>query len=308
MIRQPTYSDIFVATVPTYSGTKDIRMNIYLPENPKQQNVMLLYIHGGAFMFGDYTMQSSQSNLWPIVREEFPKKGIAVVSLSYRLATEACFPAQIHDIKGCVRFIRKHGAEYGLATERLGVLGESAGGFLTAMLALSAGVKELEGDTGGNLEQSSSVQYAAPIYGVFNMLTTSKQFDPTIELAPEAQDHTSPLSPESRLLGLDKINMSIPELLEIANDKGHPHYYKYQLAIQSNPATHVTKDAPPMFIGHGDCDSVVPIEQSVDLYSALCRTGVDAEFVIGHLQDHGRNFNPRLMARIVEWITEKAVI
>ena len=85
------------------------------------------------------------------------ERGVAVASASYRFTDVATYPAQVHDAKGAVRWLRAHGDEFGLATERIGAWGASAGGFLALTLGLTAGVAELEGDIGGNLDQDSSV-------------------------------------------------------------------------------------------------------------------------------------------------------
>ncbi|MFP6647502.1 MAG: alpha/beta hydrolase [Candidatus Latescibacterota bacterium] len=80
--------------------------------------------------------------------------GFAVAVIECRLPPDAIAPAAVHDCKSAVRWLRAHGAEYGLAVERIGTLGSSAGGHLSAMMAVS-GVSQLEGD-GGNADVSSA--------------------------------------------------------------------------------------------------------------------------------------------------------
>ena len=80
-----------------------------------------------------------------------------MASASYRFTDVASYPSQLHDVKAAVRWLRGHGNELGLATERIGAWGASAGGYLALMLGLTAGSAELEG-SGGNPEQDSSVQ------------------------------------------------------------------------------------------------------------------------------------------------------
>ena len=74
------------------------------------------------------------------------------------------YPAQIEDCKGAVRFLRAHAEEYGIDPERIACSGTSAGAHLAILLAVTGDVEELEGETGGNLEQSSRVQVCADRY------------------------------------------------------------------------------------------------------------------------------------------------
>lgn len=111
----------------------------------------VLYLHGGGWAVGARTGHAEE-RLVPIA-----ERGVAVASASYRFTDVATYPAQVHDAKGAVRWLRAHGDELGLATERIGAWGASAGGFLALTLGLTAGVAALEGDVGGNLGHDSSV-------------------------------------------------------------------------------------------------------------------------------------------------------
>lgn len=82
----------------------------------------------------------------------------------------APFPAQIHDCKAAVRFLRCHAKEYGIDPEHIGVIGHSAGGHLAALLATSGGIAELEGD-GGNAAFSSVIQAAVPMGAQTDLLS-----------------------------------------------------------------------------------------------------------------------------------------
>ena len=79
-------------------------------------------------------------------------------SVDYRLSPVAQFPAQIHDIKAAIRFLRATANEHGISTERIAISGGSAGGHLAALVGVSNGVTELEGTVGEHLNQSSDVQ------------------------------------------------------------------------------------------------------------------------------------------------------
>src|SRR5690606_14422498 len=93
------------------------------------------------------------------IAQALADRGFVTVTISYRLSGEAQFPAQIHDCKASVRWLRANAEKYGVDPDAIGATGLSAGGHLVALLATSGGVPELEGD-GGNAEQSSAIQAA----------------------------------------------------------------------------------------------------------------------------------------------------
>jgi len=83
--------------------------------------------------------------------------GYATASISYRLTDKAIFPAQIHDCKGAIRWLRANAETLAYDPERVAVAGSSAGANLAMLIGTSAGVEALEGDVGGNLDQSAAV-------------------------------------------------------------------------------------------------------------------------------------------------------
>ena len=102
------------------------------------------------------------------------KEGIAVASISYRFSQDAKFPAQIHDCKGAIRWLRAHADQYGYSADKIAVVGSSAGGMLAALLATSADLPELEGNVGGNLNYSSRVEAPVDFYGATDFILRSK--------------------------------------------------------------------------------------------------------------------------------------
>ena len=148
---EPTvHRDIVYATTPQ----KNLLLDLYIPSTSGPHPV-LLYVHGGGWTSGSKDNPPT---------DRFVKRGYAVASISYRLSQEAIFPAQIHDCKAAVRWLRANAAKYALNTDRIVAWGGSAGGHLVALLATSGGVKELEGDL-GNPDQSSRIQGAINFFG-----------------------------------------------------------------------------------------------------------------------------------------------
>lgn len=233
----PQYPDLAYATVSPAQ-----KLDLYLPKGAGPFPVVLI-IHGGAFMFGDKAHEISKAGTDQLVAH-----GYAVANVNYRLSGEARAPAQVHDVKAAVRWLRAHAAEYRLAPERFGAWGSSAGANLAALLGTSWGVPALEGAALGNADQSSCVQAVVDWFGPTDFL----QMDAQLRDAPcPAQDnHDAPDSPESLLIGA-------------------PIQSRPDLAAAINPITYVSPAAAAFLIQHGTADCVVPPGQSRLLFDAL---------------------------------------
>lgn len=248
-----------------YAGNKNPRQSLHLLL-PKQRKAgeklpVVVWIHGGAWRAGD--KNSGIGRLRPYV-----SSGRYIgASIGYRLSDEAQWPAQIHDCKAAVRWLRGNAEKYGIDPERIGVFGSSAGGHLVAMLGTSSGVKKLEGDLGVHDDQSSKVQCVVNFYGPAEMLTMNDH-DSTM-------DHDAPDSPESKLLG-----GTLQEIKELARE--------------ASPITHISKDDPPMLHIHGTADKLVPYPQSVVFDKALRKAGCTTALLTVKDGGHGGFRNPKV--------------
>lgn len=150
----------------TYSryGNRTLEMDIYRPKEAWGLLPAIVCIHGGGWANGNRTNHAR-------VAQALAARGYVAATISYRLSGEAPFPAAIHDCKAAVRYLRANAQELGIDAEHIGAIGLSAGGHLTALLASSAGVEELEGD-GGNAEYSSTIQAAVPMGAQTDFLST----------------------------------------------------------------------------------------------------------------------------------------
>jgi acetyl esterase/lipase len=137
---------------------KPLRLDLYLPQRSQTKPPLLVWIHGGGWTKG------SKSGINPIFIR-LTADGYASASIDYRLAGLTSHPQQIHDCKGAIRWLRAHADKYGYDVTRIGVGGGSAGGHLALLVGLSGDVEELEGDVGGNTEQSSRVHAVVDIFG-----------------------------------------------------------------------------------------------------------------------------------------------
>ncbi len=234
------------------------RLDIYTPEKHDDAPLpLIVWIHGGAWRAG------SKSHC-PALR--FVSKGYVVASVEYRLTQVAKFPAQIHDCKAAIRWLRKNASKYHVDPARIGVWGSSAGGHLVALLGTSGDVKELEGTVGmdrGAPGVSSRVQAVCDFFGPTDFLQMDAHALPISSLI-----HDAPGSPESLLVG--------------GPIQKHPDRVR-----KANPITYVTKDDPPIVIFHGDRDPLVPHHQSVIFEAALRKAGVDVTFHTVEGAGHG---------------------
>ena len=125
-------------------GYRPLRMDLVLPATASSPVPVVVWIHGGAWLFG--------SRLHGAVTEPACRalmdRGIAVALVEYRFSGEARFPACLHDIKAAVRWLRQYGASVGVNGEGIGVWGESAGGHLAAFIAMNGTDERLNGTVG----------------------------------------------------------------------------------------------------------------------------------------------------------------
>ena len=136
-------------------GDRTLEMDVYRPKGAWGELPAIVCIHGGGWAKGNRTSHAK-------IAQALANRGYVAATISYRLSGEAPFPAAIQDCKAAVRFVRANAKEFGIDSDKIGAIGLSAGGHLTALLATSHGVNELEGK-GGNEKVSSRIQAAVPM-------------------------------------------------------------------------------------------------------------------------------------------------
>jgi len=137
--------DIVYATY----GARQLKLDIYRPPSAKLLPGILV-IRGGGWRQGD------KAGFATIARN-LAAKGFVTACIEYRVLPDVQFPDPIYDTKAAVRWMRAEGKPYGVATDKIGVIGASAGGHLVALLGTSGKVSKLEGE-GGHSGVSSRVQ------------------------------------------------------------------------------------------------------------------------------------------------------
>jgi acetyl esterase/lipase len=250
---QPQHRDLAYA-----SASPAQRLDLYLPASAEsaQTYPLVIFVHGGAWQSGDkgVIVQAENGRLLRALLDG----GYAVASVGYRLADEAQFPAQAHDLKAAVRWLREHAGKYGLDRERFAALGQSAGGHLVQLLGTTGGVARLEGGL-GNAHESSLVQAVVSEYGVSD-LTTVQQSVRDLGCPDFPGRGGDRLVADEALLGG---RLSEPGILEAS--------------VEASPITYASMDDPPFLLIHGRADCIVASEQSVKMHRALTNAGARSE-------------------------------
>lgn len=137
-------------------GGRDLACDVYTPPGGAEDAPGVLIIHGGGWSSGD----RSQLRGYGL---RLARAGYVCVASEYRLTPESPWPAQIHDVKTALRWMRANAAELGLNPDRIAVEGNSAGAHLALLIAGTPGVAEFEGE-GGNAGVSTEVSVAIGVY------------------------------------------------------------------------------------------------------------------------------------------------
>lgn len=240
------------------------RLDIYLPEVQKPTCPAVVVIYGSAW-FGN----NLKGTDLPTLGKALLDSGFAVVMPNHRSSMDAKFPAQIHDIKAVIRFIRANAEKYKIDSSFIGITGSSSGGHLAALAGTSRYVKQyqvgsttypIEGNVGPYPSYSSSVDAVADWFGPTDFQV--------MDSCGSSMVHNAPDSPESSLIGGP------------VQDNNDP-------CALANPITFVDANDPPFLILHGDADSLVPHCQSELLFNALQKANVSSQFVLVPDAQHG---------------------
>ena len=252
-----THADIEYAPAEP-AASNGHKLDLYLPGAASGRAPVVLWTGGSAWM------ADTGKRTAPGVAAQLHPAGYAVAGVSIRSSSQVQFPGQLHDIKAAVRWLRANAAKYNLDPDRIAIMGDSSGGWTTAMAALTGDAPELEG-TVGVTGVSSKVQAAVAFYPPTNFLAMDAWALNKCS-APGCHDDTG--SPESRLVGC---------AIQTCKDK----------VQAANPLRYVTAADPPLMILHGGSDPLVPHNQGEQLYMALNKACLESVFISLPKAGHG---------------------
>ena len=229
-------------------GGRDLRCDVFRPPGSPTNAPAVLLVHGGGWRSGDRSQLRGYGVL-------LGREGYVCVACEYRLIPEGVWPAQIHDVKACLRWMRANADQLGLDPQRIAIEGNSAGAHLALLAAGTPNVPEFEGE-GGNPGQSTDVAAAIGVY------------------APTLFFHET------------KERGALP-IVALADQRVAP-----EVVAAASPVRHVHPGYPPTMLIHGTADELVPTLATIVMYEALAESGVPVEVHLYADQPHGFDADP----------------
>lgn len=261
------------------------KLDVFLPKEGKAPFPVVVTIYGSAW----FSNSSKGTCFNDGLGQTLLKNGFAVVSINHRSSRDAIWPAQIHDVKAAIRFIRANAAIFSLDTSFLGVTGFSSGGHLSTMAGVTSNIKttkindlliDLEGNLGKFKDASSHVDAVVDWFGPTDFLTMDE--------CGSTMKHNDAKSPESSIVG------------------GAIQDNKDKVAL-ANPISYVSQSTPHFLIFHGNKDPLVPHCQSEKLFEKLQSAGVKSELIIVDGGGHGPGVMiDKYYTQMIEFFKSKA--
>ena len=225
----------------------------------------IIEVHGGGWVIGNKNQQGLA------LLHHMVKQGWVGFNVNYRLAPKAKFPEQLIDCKRAIAWVRANAERLNIDPNFIVVTGGSAGGYLTAMIALTANDPEFQP---GFEDADTSVAAAVAFYGVYDLVD---------------EDHT-----------MVRLFAEFMEQMVVGSSRveDRERWDRY------SPIRRVRRDAPPMLILHGAADTLVPVEQGREFVAALAAVS-DNPVIYAELAGANHAFDifpsPRSV-RVVEFV------
>lgn len=237
----------------SYGANRAQKLDVWLP--PFRQNkprAAVVLVHGGAWEGGDKSELNERAR-------ELSQEGFVVFNVNYRLVTNSKnrFPDQLDDAQRAVRWVRSQAARYNVDAQKIGVLGESAGAHLAALL----GTTDTRDNSDGLLSRySSRVQCVVDLFG---------PTDFTAALPQDSSRHSTTL----RAL-----------MVRFFGGTSQQNKGEY---VYASPLFHVDSSSAPFLIFQGARDVTVPLDQSQRLHAALQSQNIESQLVVYSDEAHG---------------------
>ncbi len=244
-------------------------IDLYVPDTERPSPLFIL-IHGGGFAFND-----AQSRQAQFMYRYFRNHGFACASVNYRLSTEAAYPAATSDVKAAVRFLCHNADIYSFDAGRIAIWGESAGGYLATMCALSAPEAFSDtlciGETAESRFTMPAFDALVDYYGCIDFVTQRNNF---------AEEGLIPWIPKLANSWANKVLGDYGSLEEFWFRKDYADWGEEE-KIEASPLRRAERQenrntALRSLLVHGDADITVSYLQSVELYKVLKANGEDA--------------------------------
>lgn len=279
--RIDTISNVIYSQIRSTRAVRQLRMSLMVPRNTAKKPA-IIYFPGGGFTSADHEKFTE-------MRYALARAGFVVAAAEYRVVPNK-FPALVEDGKAAVRYLRAHAEEYGIDPARIGVIGDSAGGYLVQMLGTTSGEKGW--DKGDFLEASSDVQAVVSLYGISDLRSIGEGLGKAIE-----DVHLSPAVTEALLVHGPAFN----------TNPGKSIFDDPKAADHASAVGHVDGTEPPFLLLHGSGDKLVSPKQSAKIFELLRAKNVDVEYKLYKDADHGGLvwFQQPVIDLVVDWFEKK---
>ena len=239
-----------------------MKMDILQPKSDKKLPA-IVYVTGGGFI-------NANKDNGIQLRMHLAEAGYVVLSIEYRVAPTAKFPQPLEDVKSAIRYLKAHADQFGIDPDRVGIVGGSAGGYLTAMAAATSGTKTF--DTGDNLTVTSDVKAAVDLYGLSDLTRIGDDYSAEVQKKHESAGATEALWVNGSPVfgGKDGGIKADPAAAEAAN-----------------PIHYISGTSAPMLLMHGTADTVVSPSQTDLLFQALRKNHIPSKRYLVKGAAHG---------------------
>jgi acetyl esterase/lipase len=279
--RAPDAADIVVAHIDDLGTPFDLKAHLYRPAGGADVP-LVLYIHGKGGSYND-----PRDQVFKRVLAGMLSHGIAVARMDYRRSGR--MPQMLMDTKAYIRFFRAHAAQYHLDPHRFGIWGVSRGGNLAAMLAVTGDVKALEGDVGGNTDQSSLLQASVVESPLTDMFLSTDE-----KAASMFGDYLGTNDADSRAI----------VAAYRKHDTAGPHWKDVERIEQVNPLNYVAKDSPPALIVCGGLDPSNVVLNCTAFFDKYIEKGAVASYYARSTGTHVR-VGTAIEQASISWLSER---
>ena len=273
-------SNIIYSQVTLRNANRPLKMTLLVPRT-QEAKPAIVYYPGGGFT-------SANHEKFIEMRFALAKAGFVVAAAEYRVVPNK-FPAILEDGKAAVRYLKANAEVFGIDPTKIGVLGDSAGGYLSQMVAVTGGEKSF--DKGENLHVDSTVRAAVTLYGISDLRNIGAGYE-----EEKKKVHQSPAVTEALLVNGVAFRDFAGASINADSAK----------ALAASSLGHIKKNLPPMLIMHGSEDKLVSPVQSEQLYEALKASGNAVTYVKVEGAGHGDTvwFQKPVIDKVVNWFKQ----
>jgi acetyl esterase/lipase len=245
------------------AGFRQLKLDAYLPHRSATPRPAVIVVHGGGWRDGNRRQMAREARA-------LAERGFAAFAIEYRLDGEVPFPDEIEDVRAAVRWVRANAGRFGVDPKRIGALGGSAGGNLSALVGV---LGEGPLDRGDRLAAVAS--WSGPMY-LPDIATNDRPRDgctPSGDLGLGSCD--LPLVVVKVIAAVFigcPIDDQVPWVSDLLRPAPCPDIYD-----MGSPALHVTPDDPPLFMAHAESDPMVPVSEIERMADTMRDAGVPVE-------------------------------